>query len=162
MRIIKLIIISAVVLFSLVTAISFLLPSKVRISRAVNIDVPASDVYEKLKQVRDWEQWNEYIKALPEKTVSPDSISSRRLTIHIIRSDTGSIESLWRQPDGTTFTGMYHLIPRGSVTVVQWYFDFRFKWYPWEKLGSIVYDKQLGPQMEQSLINLKRSLEKLD
>lgn len=57
---------------------------------------------------------------------------------------------------------MFHLIPAGSVTVVQWYFDFTFKWYPWEKFSSIIYDKQLGPQMEQSLLNLKRLLEKAE
>jgi hypothetical protein len=43
---------------------------------------------------------------------------------------------------------------------VQWYFDFVFRWYPWEKFSSIVYDKQLGPAMEKSLNNLKDLIEK--
>ena len=43
----------------------------------------------------------------------------------------------------------------GSTTV-QWYFDFHLKWYPWQKFQSIVYDKQLGPEMEASLENLRR------
>jgi hypothetical protein len=42
----------------------------------------------------------------------------------------------------------------GTITV-QWYFDFYLKWEPWEKFSSIVYDKQLGPVMEESLIKLK-------
>ncbi|MEJ7740849.1 MAG: hypothetical protein WKF97_25810 [Chitinophagaceae bacterium] len=162
MKILKLIIISAVVLFLLVTAISFLLPSKVRISRAVNISVPVASVYKRLEEIKDWGLWNEYIKALPEKRFSRNSISSGHLTVYIIKSDTGSIKSVWRRNNGTMFTGMFHLIPAGSVTVVQWYFDFTFKWYPWEKFSSIIYDKQLGPQMEQSLLNLKRLLEKAE
>ncbi len=44
-------------------------------------------------------------------------------------------------------------------TVVEWYFNFHFKWYPWEKLGSMFYDKQLGQVMEKSLINLKNYTE---
>jgi hypothetical protein len=44
--------------------------------------------------------------------------------------------------------------------VLQWYFDIKLRWYPWEKFGSIVFDKQLGPPMEKSLGNLKKLLEK--
>jgi hypothetical protein len=47
-----------------------------------------------------------------------------------------------------------------DTTVVQWYFDFRLKWYPWEKFGSIVFDQQLGPSMESSLENLRINFEK--
>jgi len=43
--------------------------------------------------------------------------------------------------------------------IVEWYFNFHFRWYPWEKLGSMYYDKQLGPLMEKSLINLKSYIE---
>ena len=43
--------------------------------------------------------------------------------------------------------------------VVQWNFDFDFKWYPWEKMSSIFYDKQLGPIMERSLLQLKKQSE---
>jgi hypothetical protein len=55
---------------------------------------------------------------------------------------------------------VFRLIENGSVTTVQWYFDFVFRWYPWEKFSSIVYDKQLGPAMEKSLNNLKDLIEK--
>ena len=37
---------------------------------------------------------------------------------------------------------------------------FHVKWYPWEKLASMFYDKQLGPMMEKSLVNLRNELEK--
>lgn len=128
----------------------------------MNIAVPMLSVYEKLKNINNWDQWNEYIKALPDKRISSDSISSLHLTVCITRSDSSFIESVWRQRNGTTFRGVYHLFPADSVTIVQWYFEFTFKWYPWEKLSSIVYDQQLSPQMEQSLLNLKLSLEKAE
>jgi hypothetical protein len=40
---------------------------------------------------------------------------------------------------------------------VQWYFDFEVNWYPWEKFGSILFDRQLGPSMERSLETLKKN-----
>jgi hypothetical protein len=37
-----------------------------------------------------------------------------------------------------------------------WTMHFHLNWYPWEKLAGMFYDKQLGPQMEQSLLNLQK------
>lgn len=55
------------------------------------------------------------------------------------------------------FVYRYQVIPFDSVTVVQLYYDFYIKWYhPFQKLGSIVYDKELGPVMEQYLQQLKQ------
>jgi hypothetical protein len=47
----------------------------------------------------------------------------------------------------------------GGQTVLQWTLHFHVKWYPWEKLASMFYDKQLGPLMEKSLGNLQKLLE---
>ena len=47
-----------------------------------------------------------------------------------------------------------------SVTL-QWYFDFHFHWYPWEKLGALFYDKRFGFVMEKSLVELKTYVEKI-
>jgi hypothetical protein len=57
----------------------------------------------------------------------------------------------------SNFVYQYQVIPFDSVTVVQLYYDFHIKWYnPFQKLGSIVYDKQLGPVMEKYLLQLKQ------
>jgi len=45
-----------------------------------------------------------------------------------------------------------------SLTV-QWWFELNLRWYPWEKLGVFVYDRKLGPVMEESLDSLKRYVE---
>ncbi|MEJ0105618.1 MAG: hypothetical protein WDO19_24995 [Bacteroidota bacterium] len=46
-----------------------------------------------------------------------------------------------------------------SLTV-QWYLDFKLKWYPWDKFFSLAYDKMYGTQMEQGLKNLKENVER--
>jgi hypothetical protein len=44
--------------------------------------------------------------------------------------------------------------------LLQFTLQFHLHWYPWEKLASMFYDKQLGPLLEQSLQNLRKELEK--
>ncbi|MBC8033549.1 MAG: hypothetical protein H7Y03_05350 [Chitinophagaceae bacterium] len=59
-----------------------------------------------------------------------------------------------------SFPYNWQIYPFDTITTVQLYYDFRIKWYrPWEKLGSITYDKQLGPVMEKELAALKARAE---
>ena len=57
MRLIKLGIISVVVLFGLITAMSMLLPSQVIISRAIDINRPLVTVYEAVTDLSKWKGW---------------------------------------------------------------------------------------------------------
>ena len=43
----------------------------------------------------------------------------------------------------------------GDSLTLQWYMDFKLKWYPWEKFRSLFYENIYGVQMEQGLSNLK-------
>jgi hypothetical protein len=46
-----------------------------------------------------------------------------------------------------------------NVTV-QWFFEQKINWYPWERFGAMANDKIIGPVMEQSFDKLKKVLEK--
>ncbi len=76
-----------------------------------------------------------------------------------IKSVTDTVITLWQQ-ENRSFTGNYILTGTGGQVVVEWTLHFHIKWYPWEKLASMFYNKQLGPMMEQSLNNLRDELEK--
>lgn len=141
------------------TAFSSLLPSHITISRAIDISATAKDISAQITDLRKWPQWNTYVNAFPPADFFADSIKNASLSVRRIFSDDQLVKTSWQQ-NQKSFPAAFRLIPQQSVTTVQWYFEFTFKWYPWEKFGSIVYDKQLGPEMEQSLLNLKRLLEK--
>lgn len=162
MRGVKLIFISVMVLFLLLVAFSSLLPSEIRISRAIDIIVQDKKVRAELVSLNKWEQWNEFIKVLNDKHIVADSIVSTQLIISMKNYNVASVTTWWVQQNGKSFPAVFNIIDHDSITTLQWYFEFKFKWYPWEKLSSIVYDKQLGPQMEQSLLNLKQLLEKAE
>jgi hypothetical protein len=161
MRIIKLALISAVIIFLLMTAFSLLLPSHVRISRAINIAAPMEQITPYIADVGNWQQWNYLLTdtSIHITSITTGHIKTNKLEIKILDIKKDSISSAWIQPDGKRFEGNFSFMPADSVTVVQWYFDFHLRWYPWEKIGSIVYDDRMGPPMEKSLTALKDFVE---
>jgi hypothetical protein len=159
MRFVKLFFISIVLIFLLLTAISALLPSRVRISRAIDIEASAPAISAEISSPGNWERWNEYVMHLKEKTFFPDSIHGNNIDISWKKRNNNEVLTRWYQHNGKEYTAGFRLLGRGSITTVQWYFDFTFSWYPWEKFSSIIYDAQVGPAMQQSLENLKRITE---
>jgi hypothetical protein len=161
MRFIKLALISVVGLFLIVFLMSLLIPSNVRISRAVNITAPKDSIVQQLTDLRNWQQWNK-LTAGPDVThpsYSKDSFTSDRLQVLLQSVAADTVLTLWKQQGGREISSGFTLHVQENTAVVQWYFDFKLNWYPWEKFGSIIFDKQLGPPMEYSLAALKKELE---
>jgi hypothetical protein len=168
MRFIKLGLISIILFFLVLTGLSLLFPSHQRISRAINIAAPREKVYAALSDLHAWDSWNRFVTNVPltrRSISSPSSgkgaaLRSDQLIITITGAGPDSVIIDWDQSHGKRFIGGLNLLQLypDSLTV-QWWFDFHFRWYPWEKFGSLVYDQKLGPVMEESLADLKRFLE---
>ena len=140
-RFFKLAVISFIIFFIVLYLMSLLIPSQVRISRAINIEAPPETVLPLIADTANWKQWND--------------MSSGNIDIRVISSDAEKVATEWHYK-GRTIHSVFNIIPSGNITIVQWYFDFRLRWYPWEKFGSITFDKQFGTSMESSLNNLKK------
>jgi hypothetical protein len=140
MRVIKLAVISAIALFAILYLMSLMIPSNVRISRAINIEGPASRVYPLVMDTSKWHQWNE--------------MKNPQINVAILSKESNQINTRWTH-NNRSINSAINIHTIGEITVVQWYFDFRLNWYPWEKFGSITFEKQFGPPMEKSLTNLK-------
>jgi hypothetical protein len=162
MRFLKLGLLSVVALFGIIFLISLLLPSHIRISRAIDISAPAEKLVPLLSNIKNWEQWNEYIRAYHNRITESDMMKADEIAIFMTGQKKNLITADWQQPSGGKFSSGFTIIgdtSKHAFTTVQWYFDFHINWYPWEKFQSIVYDQQLGPVMEKSLANLKRIAE---
>jgi hypothetical protein len=160
MRIIKLGIISVIVFSLLITGISLFFPSRVRISKAIDITANKDSLMNQIGDAAKWKNWypgadtslfffvEGKIKGITTENKQALVNDSAVLTMNPgLRSKRG--ESGWN-----VFPGR---IP-GSFTV-QWYMDFHLKWYPWEKFSSLLLEKRYGPMMEQGLDKLKKLLE---
>jgi hypothetical protein len=161
MRFVKLAIISAVVLFIVIFLFSLIIPSTVRVSRAVDISAPKDSLVAQLADLRQWHLWNEMVnKPGVSHKFSESSINSEDMTITKKAQAGDTLLTDWKQPNARVLNSGFTWYGNDGQLVLQWYFDIKLRWYPWEKFGSIVFDKQLGPPMEKSLGNLKKLLEK--
>lgn len=160
MRVVKLAIISVFFLSLIVLLFSFLLPSEVRVSRSITIHESVTRITTQLTDLENWERWNVMLKNPDNRNirVSEKSFLSDELTVKL--DDNDPIRTTWTRSNGRRINSGFNIVYASSdSTLLQWYFDFQLKWYPWEKFGSIVFDKQLGPVMEKSLDNLKSIVE---
>ena len=170
MRIVKFFLISIVGLFIAMTALSVLFPSQMRVIRSINIAVPRDKVYAVVSDFSTWEQWNAFIRGTPltGKSLSVPSsgkgamLRSDQLVITEGVSAPDYVAFDWNQLRGRRFEGGFNLLQfRPDSLAVQYWLTFHFRWYPWEKLGIFVYDRQWGPVLQESLDSLKVYLEKV-
>lgn len=169
MRLVKFALLGLLVLFAVSTALSLLLPSTIRVSRVVN--VPASrrpQVYKAVSDLQAWKGWNDFVYGASLTNVrfsTPAAgagayMKSDQLRIDETQADSTGVSLNWEMFNGKHFAGGFQfLYPNKDSLTVQWWFEFRFRWYPWEKLTVFVYDRKLGPLMEESLGALQRFVE---
>ena len=151
MRVIKLGLISFVMIFLLITLISLLFPSQIRISRATNLPNQRDSILSLLKNEPVWHP--AYLD-----TASSRQMSQLQKTV-VEQSDSTLIYQLQQSGRKRVINGwrLYGGAASDSLTL-QWYMDFRLAWYPWEKFSSLFYEKTYGTMMERGLMNLKKRL----
>ena len=163
MKYIKLIIISFLFLSLLITGLSLLFPSTVIVSRAMNMNAPKDSVMVLLKDFEGWRQW---IKAMNDSSVvlhSKTEAGFAGTVVKISGVDEKSVYTDWTSRTGKKMKGEIHLFNNANtpnITVVQWQFEQKLKWYPWEKFASLMSDKIMGPMMEANLDELRKLVEK--
>jgi hypothetical protein len=150
-KLIKLALISVVVVFVIITAISLMFPSHVRISKATNLPNQKDSVFALIKNRTNWDKWN---------PVYQDS-SLKQQWEHLASTTLASTDSdyviqLQQAGRKPVISGwQVYRYPSSDSITLQWYMDFKLSWYPWEKFSSLLYEKSYGRMMEQGLTNMK-------
>lgn len=152
MRIIKLGIISFIVIFIIITLISLMFPSQIRISRAINLPNQRDSIFALLKNEPAWH---------PAYFDSAASVQMRQLKKTVIEKTDSTLVYTLQQSERKKVTNGWQLYgtPASDSLTLQWYMDFRLSWYPWEKFSSLFYEKTYGAMMERGLNDLKKRLE---
>lgn len=152
MRLIKLAVISFIVLFGIITAMSLLIPAHIRISKAVTISSKDSVLY-LIKDTTQWPRWHPAFQGQHVKTV----LQQNHITIKPEEESDTLVRMAWQQDGKVPVLNSWELHRFGTADSValQWYIDFQLKWYPWQKFGSLLYEKTYGTMMEQGLNNIK-------
>ncbi len=147
MKIIKLGIISVVVFSLLITGMSLFFPSRIRISKAADIRADKALVLSMIGDTTNWKKWYpgaDSVQLNANITTATDSLIVAESNVQ------GGQRAVsgWNVYDGG--------VP--GVVTVQWYMDFRLRWYPWEKFSGLLLEKRYGPVMERGLENLKTAV----
>jgi len=156
--------ISLVILFIVVFAVSALFPSTVVVSRAVNINVSQEKIFPQINNFTAWKTWMEGVNDTTLKIQSANEafIGDNKVSL-AVDADSNKVHSVWTNPHNRIMNSDINLFANTSapnVTVVQWQFVQKLKWYPWEKFGSLLSDKILGSMMEKNLNKLKEEAER--
>ncbi len=167
MKILRFLVINIIFLFIIVTIISLFIPSHVRISRAVNMSASASGVLQEVNDIAKWRYWYpgfDTLKAEPRQT-KDDKLISVKIpgTIVTITGDTKDevVAEFKSGNKNPVISGWKTVVYNHTDSLtLQWYLDFRLRWYPWEKFTSLLYEKTYGVQMEAGLNNLKKIAER--
>ena len=147
LKIIKLGLISIVFFAVMITLISLFFPSRVRISKAIDINTSRENL---MKQLGDTASWKNWYPGADSAEILPQIISITDSTVVA-----NSIMQNGRK--GVTGWNIYESGIPNTLTL-QWYMDFKLRWYPWEKFSGLLFEKRYGPLMEKGLEELKAFL----
>jgi Polyketide cyclase / dehydrase and lipid transport len=165
MRIIKLVVISCIFFFLLITGISLFIPSRVRISKAIDIAVTKDSLFKQISNPKNWKNWypgadtavffleNGVVKGIrtdAQHVLMIRSVTDSTVFASHIGPGSGQGDSGWR----------IYTTPGSEKVTLQWFMDFRLRWYPWEKFSGLMFENRYGPEMEKALSKLKWVLEK--
>ena len=158
-------IIASLVVFSLVILFLFaLFPADISVSRIVQIRCSPEKLRNKIADLREWKSWNELLgNALENKINAPvttDSTEIRKgaFDVLLLKVLPDTVFTRW-QYEKKSFRGNFNLTEMKGQVILEWTLHFHVKWYPWDKLSSMFYEKSLGPVMEKSMMNLRKELE---
>ncbi len=160
MRLLRFFIISALVLMLLLFGIGMLMPSRVVVSRAIDLPVARSKVLPLLQNTQKWPLWMQDLDSSTVSMVNDSTFQLGKLRVNwIIRNDSLLI-SEWHSPKGNMQLSTMQLIsiPEGQGCTVQWQFEQAVGWWPWERLGSMMNEKIMGPQLQTNLQRLSDHL----
>ena len=153
MRLIKLALISFVIFFGIITAMSLLIPSHIRISKAINVKAEKDSIFSLITKQEQWPRWHPAF----EQGNMPQLLQQNKITLTPLQTTDTLVTLQWQQAGRRPVINGWQLHEFASTDslTMQWYMDFNLPWYPWEKFGSLFYEKTYGVMMEKGLSNLK-------
>jgi hypothetical protein len=174
MRLVKVFMAGFIGLFMVITLLSLLIPSTVKVTRTTIINnSSATKVYEQVSVLTNWKNWHPVFKS-GESTIvfSPPATAgnfpyceimhgSKSARISIVSADINSVKFVLQSPAENDVTNQLFIsaIPGQNNVQVEWQALNKLNWYPWEKFYGIFIDKLTGPGYDAALEGLKTYLE---
>ncbi|ANH80145.1 hypothetical protein A8C56_03330 [Niabella ginsenosidivorans] len=166
MKYIRLLLISIVALAFCMCGVTLLLPSNVKVSRAINLYAGSDAVLNNISDLSKWKNWYPGFDSL--ELTNTESRNGKMITAEVkgvrlrIITDNDSLVTVEMKKGARPVYNNWRLIryTASDSLTLQNYMDFHFKWYPWERFSGLLLDRSYGATMEQGLKNLKTLYDK--
>jgi carbon monoxide dehydrogenase subunit G len=171
MRIIRFIIFLLAV-FIVIFLISLLLPSKVTVSKSVDINAPKEAVFNQIVNFEEWKNWypafkDENISIIKNPpaantlaSVTLKDTNGKSVTLLLVDTSEQTINIDLQSASSTKVNYQFILTPKvNNQTLLTWNVNTNLGWLPWKKMEGILLDKFSGDQCETALENLKKAAE---
>jgi hypothetical protein len=173
MRYIKGLLVGLIGLFIIITLLSLLLPSQVKVSRAVVINAATGKVYAQIADFKNWKNWEPLFAsdsaiitfsdpASDKLSFCDVSYKDKQIHLSMVSMDTASVKFLLQSKGEDDILNEIDIVPVGANNgiEVEWKALTKLHWYPWEKFYGIFIDKMTGDGYEDALNRLKDFAEK--
>ncbi len=174
MRLLKAFLVGATGLFIVITLFSLLIPSRVRVSRAVLIDgTSAAAVRAQIANFPNWTNWHPIFTSDSATGSWQTNGSANAETSYRIAHGNQNILLTPQPSDSIATRFLLHAageneveneivvlpLPAQQAVQVEWRAITKLSWYPWQKFYGIFIDQLTGPGYETALNSLKTFLE---
>ncbi len=138
----------------------------VMVGRSMSIGAPLDSVRFYTNDPANWRYWingadtSFYKQLTPSTNQKGSELMLGTYTITVLENDPDTIYTLWKGQSTREHINKLDLTYYNDSTIVNWAFQQQLNWYPWERLGAMIFDKVYGPSMEVSLQKLKQVCEK--
>lgn len=162
MKYVKLIIIGAVALFIVMLVLSLLIPSHIKVSRAINLNADCDTVLKRIDDLKEWKKWYPGFENVNlTETVTKDNkivaanAGGIRISVVMANDSVVAVQMFKSDRPVNVSWKLIHYSHVDSLTLHN-SMDFDLKWYPWEKLSGLLFEKTYGPVMEEGLRKLAK------
>ena len=152
-------------LFIVMLGLSLLIPAHLKISRAINLGADQDSVLNHINDLSQWRRWYPGLEnvELDNKKIANGKVvaaTAAGISLKILQSNDSLVAAQIQKSAKPVniFCNLIRYNNSDSLTL-QSYMEFDLKWYPWEKLSGLLFDKTYGPVMEQGLKNLKNNFD---
>ncbi|HTN07734.1 hypothetical protein [Agriterribacter sp.] len=169
MRLLKQAVIGLIAFSMILLFFSFLLPSKIRVSKSVLVHASHDSVMAALLHMERWKQWNPILQDSTAKYSIP---SPRRIdwvsadgvpnSIQLEQYAHDSIIVIIRSKNKQVFSSGFTVVSHQQdslLTKVEWWINEDIKWYPWEKFYGLFAESFRETYMDNNLQLFKHYIE---
>lgn len=156
-------------ILTMLSLLSLLLPSKISVTKSVGINAPISEVNTYVKDFKKWPEW-----FLPmedsslqitydhnDSSVILKDTKGKEIIFEKLPSSTDTLNFALKSKSSADVFYQFILIPQNTEnTQIVFNINTYFKWYPWEKIKGMFLDKMTGPMYQKSLFQLEKAVEK--